>query len=103
MRINQSSPKMPNNSNLRGKPLEVFVDEKKVQAYEGELVSTVLMEEGISVFQRKLKTGRPAGFYCGMGVCYECLVTIDGVENIRACQTPVRDKMVIKTGSRQTS
>jgi NADH dehydrogenase/NADH:ubiquinone oxidoreductase subunit G len=33
-----------------------------------------------------------------MGVCFDCLVTIDGVENVRACMTPVKEGMVIETG-----
>ena len=32
----------------------------------------------------------------GMGVCYDCLVTIDGVPNQRACMTPVQDRMEIR-------
>ncbi len=82
----------------REKNLKIIINGKDVQAFEGELVSTVLQSEGISVFNFKHKTGKPAGIYCGMGVCYECLVTIDGVSNIRACQTFVKDGMVINTG-----
>ncbi len=77
--------------------VQVTVNGRKVQAYEGELVSTILQAEGISVFSRKHATGKPAGIYCGMGVCYECLVTIDGIPNTRACQTYAADQMVIET------
>ncbi len=86
----------------RGKNLEITINGKKVQAFEGELVSTVLMEEGLSVFHRKENTGRPSGLYCGMGVCYECLVRVDGVDNVRACQTMIQDQMVIETGQAVT-
>ncbi|MCJ7823563.1 MAG: (2Fe-2S)-binding protein [Anaerolineales bacterium] len=81
----------------RGKSIEVTIDGQKVQAFEGELVSTVLQAEGISVFGRKHSTGRPSGVYCGMGVCYECLVTINGINNIQACQTFAADQMEIET------
>lgn len=81
----------------RGKPVLITVNQKNVTAYEGELVSTVLHCEGIRVFQRKHMNGRPSGIYCGMGICYECLVKINGVPNIRACQTPVEDGMIIST------
>ena len=81
----------------RGKPVLITVNQIPVTAYEGELVSTVLHCEGIHVFQRKHMNGNPSGIYCGMGVCYECLVTIDGVPNVRACQTPVLNGMAILT------
>lgn len=90
--------KIDNHQKLeRGKSVLITVNQEKVTAYEGELVSTVLHCEGIRVFQRKHMNGRPSGIYCGMGICYECLVKINGVPNIRACQTQVTDGMVIST------
>lgn len=77
--------------------MNILINQHKVTAFEGELVSTVLHAEGIRTFDRKHKTGNSSGIYCGMGICYECLVTIDGVPNIRACQTPVENMMVIET------
>ncbi len=97
MRLTKSSPLLP--PSRRGKSIEVTIDGQKALAYEGELVSTVLLVEGISTFARKHTTGRPSAVYCGMGVCYECLVTINGVGNIRACQTYVADQMVIETAN----
>jgi aerobic-type carbon monoxide dehydrogenase small subunit (CoxS/CutS family) len=41
--------------------------------------------------------GHPRGMYCGMGVCYECLVTVDDVSNVRACMTTARDGMIVST------
>jgi len=101
MRISYPTGGLP--SIQRGKPIEVIINGRKVQAFEGELVSTILTSEGITVFGRKAETGRPCGVYCGMGVCYECLVTIDGTANLRACQTPAAGGMVIDTGPEVTS
>jgi predicted molibdopterin-dependent oxidoreductase YjgC len=95
MRITQSTNEIPEVK--RGRRIEVMVNNRKVEAFEGELVSTVLQAEGISIFGRKHDTGRPSGIYCGMGVCYECLVTVNGTPNTRACQTFVTDQMVIET------
>ncbi len=81
----------------RGEPIHITINQKNVTAFEGELVSTVLHCEGIRVFQRKHMNVRPSGIYCGMGICYECLVKINGVPNIRACQTPIVDGMIIST------
>lgn len=83
----------------RGKSIEVTINGRKAHAYVGELVSTALLAEGVAIFAHKHTTGRPSGVYCGMGVCYECLVTIDGAGNLRACQTLVADGMTIETAS----
>ena len=101
MRITESTYEIP--AVRRGRKIEVTVNGRKVVAYEGELVSTVLQAEGINVFGRKRDTGRPSGIYCGMGVCYECLVTVNGIPNTRACQTYVTDQMVIETEDRRYS
>lgn len=97
-KITDDDPKLK-----RGKPVLITVNQKQVTAYEGELVSTVLHCEGIRVFQRKHKNGNPSGIYCGMGICYECLVKINGVPNIRACQTPILDGMIVSTDTEEKS
>ncbi|MCF8038149.1 MAG: (2Fe-2S)-binding protein, partial [Desulfohalobiaceae bacterium] len=38
----------------------------------------------------------PRGFFCGMGVCYDCLVTVDGRPGTRACMTQVEDRMEVE-------
>ncbi len=95
MRIPKSVPDLLPIQNR--KPIAVVADGQKILAFEGELVSTVLLAQGILIFSRKHTTNRPSGVYCGMGVCYECLVTINGVPNLRACQTYVTDQKVIET------
>lgn len=95
MRIPETASSLP--SFQRGKRIDVVVNGRIVEAFSGELVSTVLQAEGKSIFSHKTTTGRASGLYCGMGVCYECLVTINGEKNLRACQTYVADQMQIQT------
>lgn len=80
-------------------PLTVEVDGEVVTAFAGETVATVLLALGLHTF-RHTKQGAPRGVFCGMGVCFDCLVTVDGVENVRACLTPVAEGMAIATGYR---
>jgi D-hydroxyproline dehydrogenase subunit gamma len=82
----------------RGAPVDITVDHRGVTAYLGETVASVLLAEGIRAFRRDVD-GRPRGMYCGIGICYECLVTVDGMPNVRACVTPVAAGMVIETGA----
>jgi predicted molibdopterin-dependent oxidoreductase YjgC len=79
-------------------PLTVRVDGASVQAFAGESVATVLLALGRFAFRHTTKDHAPRGVFCGMGVCFDCLVTIDGVPNVRACMRSVQAGMVIETG-----
>ena len=76
----------------------VSVDGRPVSVFAGETVAAVLSAEGIRVFRHTAKRSEPRGIFCGMGICYECLVTVDGVPNVRACVTTVRPGMAIQIG-----
>jgi predicted molibdopterin-dependent oxidoreductase YjgC len=79
----------------RGASVTVTLDGRAVTAHEGETVATVLIAEG-SPATRTTVTGEPRGVFCGMGVCFDCLVVVDGVPNTRACMTPVARAMEIR-------
>jgi len=74
----------------------VAVDGAEVTAYEGESVAAALLAAGRRFTRSTARTGEPRGYFCGMGVCQDCLVTIDGSPNVRACMTPVRHGMRIE-------
>lgn len=95
MRIDHSSNLLP--AVQRGKAIKITVDGKSMEANEGETIATVLLSAGIQTFRFSQKNKTPRGIYCGMGICYECLVTVDGVHAVRACVTPIVDGMVIET------
>lgn len=94
-RIKKSSNMLP--AVQRGEPITITVDGKPVEAYLGETVATALLAAGIRTFRKTHKHQQPRSLYCGMGICYECLVTINGVHAQRACVTSVEDGMVIET------
>jgi D-hydroxyproline dehydrogenase subunit gamma len=64
-----------------------------VEATAGTSVASALLEAGF-LSCREAPDG-PRGVFCGMGVCFDCLVVVDGVPNTRACMTWVRDGMDI--------
>lgn len=76
----------------RGPRVEIVVDGRAADAYAGETVAAVLLAEG-EIRTRTTVGGEPRGVFCGMGVCFDCLVVVDGVPNTRACMTRVRDGM----------
>lgn len=85
-------------SPARGARLLIMVNGRPLRAHEGESVHAALTASGVISLRADLH-GRARGALCGMGVCFECRVTIDGVPDQRACMTPVREGMVIETGS----
>jgi len=78
--------------------LTVSVDSEIAEAHPGETVATVLLALGRQTFRHTDHLHAPRGLFCGMGVCFDCLVTIDGQPNVRACMTPVHAGMTIETG-----
>jgi D-hydroxyproline dehydrogenase subunit gamma len=79
----------------RGPAVAITVDGEPVVAYAGETVATVLIAEGHHA-TRTTVGGEPRGVFCGMGVCFDCLVVIDGVPNTRACMTFVAEGMDVR-------
>ncbi len=80
----------------RGRGIKVFVNGREVLAYEGETVLAALIAAGRRTFRKSLHNGEGRGAFCGMGVCYECLVSINGRPNQRACMTEVENLMEIQ-------
>jgi D-hydroxyproline dehydrogenase subunit gamma len=91
-----TSSRLPRTSDSA--PFAVIVDGKPVQAYPGETVATMLLALGQQTFRHTDRLHAPRGLFCGMGVCFDCLVTIDGQPNVRACMTTAQAGMVIETG-----
>ncbi len=81
----------------RGAPIQVWLDGAPAQAYLGETVATVLWANGRMTFRHTPRGHAPRGLFCGIGLCHDCLVTVDGVPNVRACLTPIRPGMRIET------
>src|SRR5262245_22433282 len=81
----------------RGRALTLLVDGGAVAAFEGESIAAALAAAGHRLTRWTERTGEPRGYFCGMGVCQDCLITVDGRPNVRACMTPVRDRLRVET------
>ena len=62
---------------------------------QGSVVASALLQEEVAC--RRSVTGEPRAALCGMGICFECRATIDGVAHRRTCQLICRDGMVVET------
>ena len=81
----------------RGPALSILVDGEALTAYEGESLAAALLASGRRFTRWTAKSGEARGYFCGMGVCQDCLVTVDGLPNVRACMTPVKDRLRVET------
>lgn len=77
--------------------VEVFVNGRSLRATPHDTVASLLLAYGMIVFRSNPATSSPRGPYCMMGVCFECLVTVDGMPDTQACMTQVRVGMHIET------
>ena len=73
------------------------VDGREMRARDGDTVAAALLAAGVDHIRTTPVSGAPRAPYCLMGVCFDCLVTIDGVGSRQACLVPVRDGMTVET------
>ena len=73
------------------------VDGRSIEARQGDTVAAALLAAGVVQFRTTPVSEAPRGPLCLMGVCFECLVTIDGAGSRQACLTLVADGMTVET------
>ena len=92
-----SAARVPGGGVERGPELTILVDGVEVPAYLGETVAAALLAADRRTLRTTLIHGEPRGIFCGMGVCFDCLMVIDDRLGRRACVTPVADGMRVDT------
>jgi predicted molibdopterin-dependent oxidoreductase YjgC len=65
--------------------LHLTFDGNDVTAHPGQTVGAALIDAGIHSWRTTRNHGRPRGLFCGIGICYDCLITVDGLANQQAC------------------
>ncbi len=86
------------NPDARAAALFTFAG-RRVPARAGDTIAMALWAAGARTLRASSRDGAPRAVFCNMGVCYECLVRVDGVV-VRACTTLVRDGMQVEPGGR---
>ena len=74
----------------------ILVDGTPLIAKETDSVAAAMFAAGISSCRSTVVAGRARGPYCMMGVCFDCLVIVDGVGSRQGCMTRVREGMVVE-------
>jgi D-hydroxyproline dehydrogenase subunit gamma len=79
-----------------GATIAFTIDGQNAQAFAGDTVAAALLLAGVGHCRTTPVSGAKRAPYCIMGVCFECLVTIDGVGNRQGCLVPVAEGMQIE-------
>jgi D-hydroxyproline dehydrogenase subunit gamma len=78
--------------------VSVRVDDRQFRVPDGMTLTAVLLQAGVRAVGVNPVSGAPRGPFCGMGICFECEVLVDG-HVVRACLTPATDGMVIEAAT----
>ncbi|MEU6200977.1 (2Fe-2S)-binding protein [Streptomyces sp. NPDC047061] len=80
-----------------GPAFTVTFDGRELPALHGQTVAAALWASGVTSWRTTRGEGRPRGVFCGIGICFDCLVTVNGRPNQRACVVPVHPGDAIRT------
>jgi predicted molibdopterin-dependent oxidoreductase YjgC len=72
------------------------VNDVAVSVPAGSMVAAAILEAGVSMLRRSV-TGEARGPLCGMGICFECRVNVNGVAHVRSCQTLCENGMDVRS------
>ncbi|NIQ32410.1 MAG: FAD-dependent oxidoreductase [Nitrososphaeria archaeon] len=81
----------------RGKEVKFSIDGREIKAYSNETVAVALLASRRRILMRSVKFHRPRGNFCFRGRCARCLMKINGIPNVRACDTLVRNEMTVES------
>lgn len=63
--------------------------------FAGESIASAMMRAGLVSLRQTRQSGQMRGYYCGMGICWECAVHVDGEGIVRSCCHPISEGQVI--------
>jgi predicted molibdopterin-dependent oxidoreductase YjgC len=76
-------------------PVTLHVQGQAIQARAGDTLAIALLNAGVLAFRHTPVSGQPRGPLCMMGVCFDCLLEVDGRQNVQSCMIEVTDGMQV--------
>jgi aerobic-type carbon monoxide dehydrogenase small subunit (CoxS/CutS family) len=77
--------------------IEFTFDGEKIDAITGQSVAAALLAANQRTLRKTRFNNNDRGVFCGIGVCFDCLVVIDGITNQRACLIEAKPGMKVQT------
>lgn len=92
---------MPDETAATGASAHVAIelDGRTLAVRPGQSVAAALIDHGVISWRTTRHEQRPRGLFCGIGICFDCLIAIDGVPDQRACLVPVAPGMRVATAA----
>ncbi|AXB42322.1 (2Fe-2S)-binding protein [Amycolatopsis albispora] len=81
------------------RPIRLTIDGEPVSGMDGQTIAGVLLASGRKAW-RTDPAGQPRGVFCGIGVCFDCVVTVNALRDVRACRRRAREGDDVRTQSR---
>lgn len=90
-------------STLERRAVTLQVQGRPITAREGDTLAIALLNAGVTPFRHTPVSAQPRAPMCLMGVCFDCLVEVDGRQNVQSCMVEVSDGMQVRlpTGARR--
>lgn len=76
--------------------IAILVDGKTIRARAGESLATALLNAGVVPLRHTPVSGSPRAPFCLMGVCFDCLVEVDGRQNVQSCMVQVHAGLQVR-------
>ncbi len=76
---------------------QIYFDSVPIPAEPGQSVGAALTAAGITAWRTTRREGRPRGLFCGIGICFDCLLTVDSLPGQRACLVRAAPGMKLQT------
>ena len=77
--------------------IKFYFNDQEVSGYIGQSVGAALLAQSDRILRKTRFNEKGRGVFCGIGVCFDCLVVIDGISNQRACITEIKAGMKVQT------
>jgi sarcosine oxidase subunit alpha len=68
---------------------------RRIDGFAGEALASAIMRSGVLALRRSRIGDEPRGYFCGMGLCWECAVHVEGLGVVKSCSHPVADGMIV--------
>jgi sarcosine oxidase, subunit alpha len=89
-------PPLPDERIDRAQEVTFAADGDRITGFDGDTIGSAMYASGHRIFSRSVKFHRPRGLLCCSGHCPNCLMTVDGVPNVRVCTEPIREGAVVE-------
>ncbi|TFD55856.1 (2Fe-2S)-binding protein [Cryobacterium sp. Hh7] len=82
---------------LADEPISIIVDGAVVQGVRGQTIAGVLLGSGTLAWRTTSSNQRPRGVFCGIGVCFDCVIVVNDLRDVRACLRRASEGDIVTT------